>query len=655
MTTDTEVAPYGSWRSPVTAESLTAQAVTLSEPRLDGPDAYWLEGRPSDGGRCVVVRRSADGRTHDVTAAPFNVRSRVHEYGGGAYDVAGGVLVFCNFDDRRVYRLDVSDTGTDPRPITPAGGLRYGDLRITPDRRSVVAVCEDHSREGTEPTNTLVRLALGDPNLDRETVLVEGHDFVSSGTVSRDGRRLAWVQWDHPNMPWDAAEVCVADLDDTGRPGGARVVAGGPGESALSPAWTPDGHLVFLSDRTGWWNLYALNESLESPAPEALWPADHEFFGPQWMLGSSSYALTDDGTVVCCWYSEGYARLGTIDLATGARRSLRSEATAVSAVRTSGAATLLILEYADRPAAVVSLELDGSDRVTVLREAGPRLLAADLVSRAEAVSWQSPDGEQVHGFLSPPRNPRFVGPDDERPPLIVLSHGGPTGMSRPIFDLGTQYWTSRGFGVLAVNYRGSSGYGRAYRDRLRGQWGIVDVDDCTSGAVAMATAGRADPRRLVIKGGSAGGFTTLAALAFRDTFAAGTSYFGVSDLESLALDTHKFESRYLDGLVGPYPARADLYRARSPIHSVDTITCPLLLLQGADDEVVPPNQAESMAAAVRAKGLPVALIVFEGEGHGFRLAENVIRATEAEAYFYSRVFGFDLADDVPPVEIDNLV
>ena len=416
---------------------------------------------------------------------------------------------------------------------------------------------------------------------------------------------------------------------------------------------------MFISDRTGWWNLFATDvgaapDGGQPAEPVALWPADHEFADPQWVLGMSSYGITDDGTLVCSWTADGYARLGTLDLGSGERVEIDHDATAVSSVRVGGASGLLVLGFSDRPTALVGLDLAEPTSLAVVREAAPRRLDPALFSVAEAVTWHSPDGEEVYGFYSCPHHPGFRGEDGELPPLVVMSHGGPTGMSRPIFDLGLQFWTTRGIGVLTVNYRGSSGYGRAYRDRLRGSWGVVDVDDCASGAVAMASLGRADPHRLAIRGGSAGGYTTLAALAFRDVFTAGASLFGVGDLESLARDTHKFESRYLDGLVGPLPEARDIYRERSPIHHVDQIRCPMILLQGRDDKVVPPSQAESMAAAVRAKGLPVALLVFEGEGHGFRKAETVVRAFEAEAYFYSRVFGFDLADEVEPVEIENL-
>jgi len=654
-------APYGSWHSPVTAVSLTAGTVTLSEPRIDGSDYYWLEGRASEGGRVVVVRRTPDGVTEDVTAPPFNARSRVHEYGGGAYDVDGGVLVFCSFDDRRVYRVDIDPTSrsgastgaADPQPITPAGSLRYGDLRLDSANRAVFAVCEDHGGDG-EPANRLVRLDLDGANEDGGAVLVEGHDFFSSPTPRPDGGWLAWVQWDHPDMPWDGTELCVAEVSEDGALSGERVVAGGRRESVQQPVWAPDGRLVFLSDRTGWCNLYAADVRDPAGDPLALWPAEHEFAGPHWMLGMSSYAISESGSLLCSWLDDGYARLGMVNLGTGECVSVDSDVTTVDSVCVGGGTGLLTVGYADRPAALIRLDLTSPDQPHVLRRSATAELDPQLVSRAEPVTWPGHGDADVHGFYYAPRNPAHTGPDGELPPLIVMSHGGPTGMSRPPFDPGYQYWTSRGFAVLDVNYGGSSGYGREYRERLRGLWGVVDVDDCTSGALAMAGTRRADPHRLAIRGGSAGGYTTLAALTFRDVFHAGASLFGVADLEALALETHKFESRYLDGLVGPYPAARDVYVERSPVHHVDRLSCPLILLQGVEDRVVPPGQAETMAAALRARGLPVAMLLFEGEGHGFRKAETVIRAFEAEAYFYSRVFGFDLADEVEPVEIENL-
>jgi dipeptidyl aminopeptidase/acylaminoacyl peptidase len=652
------VAPYGSWSSPVTAASLAADTINVYEPRFDGPDVFWLEGRPSDGGRVVVVRRSADGQTKDMTAAPYNVRSRVHEYGGGAYDVADGVLVFSDFADRRVHRVQLTADGptATPEPITPAGALRYGDLRLVAGGTAVLAVCEDHgsAEAAGGPANRLVRLELSGENADGGTTLVEGHDFFSSPTLSPDGRRLAWLQWDHPNMPWDGSELCLADVDGDGGLGAPIRVAGGPAESVSQPRWAPDGRLVFLSDRTGWWNLYACDVTNGGHEAEPLWRADHDFADPSWTFNMSSYGISPDGQLLCRWLDQGYALVGSLDLDSGERADIDLRITANRSLVVGQESALLVVGYADRPSALVRIDLTAPTEFEVLRTSSSTAMPSGLVSVAEPMAWEAPDGDDVYGFYHPPVNAAYRGPEGELPPLIVMSHGGPTGMSSPVFDPQVQFWTTRGFGVLTVNYRGSSGYGRAYRDALKGRWGVVDVDDCTSGAEAMASQGLADRQRLAIRGGSAGGYTTLAALTFRDVFTAGASLFGIADLEMLARDTHKFESRYLDSLVGPYPAARDLYVERSPIHHVDQIRCPMILLQGRDDPVVPLNQAESMAEAVRAKGLPIALVVFDGEGHGFRRAPNVARAYEAEAYFYGQVFDFQLADNVEPVEIENL-
>jgi dipeptidyl aminopeptidase/acylaminoacyl peptidase len=644
-----QTAPYGSWPSPVSAKSLTAEVVRLSEPRLDGTDVYWLEQRPSDGGRSVVVRRTPDGRSTDVTGAPFNVRSRVHEYGGGAYDVRDGVLIFCNFDDTRVYRVEVGSE-SEPTPITPAGPLRYGDLRFWSDAPVISAVCEDHSGDG-EAANRLVQLDLVGENVDGGRVLVDGTDFVSSAAVHPDGRRIAWLQWNHPNMPFDGTELCVGEVPDDGRVEGTHAIAGGPRESVIQPRWSGD-RLIFVSDRSGWWNLYAHDDGADGPTP--LHRAEAEFGDALWSLGMSTYDVLSDGRIVCSWLVDDRHHLGILDTSTGELRPLLGDAIFVDSVRAAGDRIVVRAGYLDRPDELVQLDVRDLDRAEVLRASSTDTLDPAAVSVAEALTWAAPDGSTVHGFYYPPRNLGYDGPDDELPPLLVMSHGGPTGLTTSAYERTRQFWTTRGFALLDVNYGGSTGYGRAYRDRLIGQWGIVDVDDCVSGAEALVAMGRADPARLAIRGGSAGGYTTLAALTFRDVFTAGASHFGIGDLETLARDTHKFESRYLEGLIGPYPERRDVYLERSPIQAVERIHCPMILLQGREDQVVPLNQAESMAAAVRGKGLPVALLIFDGEGHGFRRSENQIRALEAEAYFYSRVFGFTLADDVEPVEIENL-
>lgn len=639
-------APYGSWSSPVTIQMLTAASVGLGIPAVDGRDLYWTESRADQGGRSSLWRQTADGVTTELTPAPFYVRNQVHEYGGGDFAVCDRVVAFCAFDDGRVY---VIRDGGPPQPITPAGrGLRYGDLRVHPAQGMILAVREDHGGAG-EPANTVVVLALEGPNDDGGQVLCAGADFYSTPELSDQGL-LAWVEWDHPAMPWDATRLRVGRLDGS-RVTEVSTIAGGgsdaDGESAVQPRWTPSGTLVFLSDRSGWWNLYTVTDSEAKPVHEA----EAEFCGPQWRLGEKPYAVIDDDTVLCTWLRCGTTGVGRLTLSTGDLDSIAAGAgtTAVACGRGIGAA---VLAYEDRPPALARLDLETSSWSEVSRSSDIRL-DPGMVSVARPVSWSS-DAGPVFGWFYPPTNAGMAAPSDTLPPLITSSHGGPTSFSPARFSLGVQYWTSRGFGVLDVNYGGSTGYGRMYRNRLKGNWGVVDVADCAHGAVAMGEQGLADPKRLVIRGGSAGGYTTLRALTATNVFTAGISLFGVGDLEALGKDTHKFESRYLDGLVGPYPEAAELYRERSPISHVDDLSSPLLLLQGSEDKVVPPNQAETMAAAARAKGLPVALIIFPGEGHGFRRAENIRAAIEAELYFLGRVFGFTPADHLPAITIENL-
>lgn len=623
------VTPYGSWVSPIAVTDLTAPGVVgLSDTLLDGDDLYWLESRADEGGRVALCRLRA-GAVIDLVPE-HNVRSRVHEYGGGALGVRDGVVAFSEFTTGQVWV--VRDGAA--RPVTPAGSWRYGDLRLHPERGLLLAVREDHGGEG-EPVNTIVALSLDGENPSGGRVLCAGADFYSSPELSDDGR-LAWVEWNHPAMPWDATRLCIAPLAVTADGpvlGQAATVAGGPAESVVAPGWLPDGRLLLITDAGGFWNLAVWDGS--SLAPVTGVP--HDLASPQWGLGMRPYAILDAGRLVCAPIIEGRATPHEVDLATGALTDLGFGCTDTGWLTAFGGRVACVVGRPTAPRAV--LEWSGREEPHVVVAGARTELPARLISRAEAVTWAGPEGP-VHGWFYPPTNPEFRAPDGELPPLLVLSHGGPTALAMADFALGYQFWTSRGFAILDVNYGGSTGYGRAYRQRLDGQWGIVDVRDCVDGALALAAVGRVDRRRLAIKGGSAGGYTTLRALTTSDVFAAGVSRYGIGDLTALATDTHKFESRYLDGLVGRWPEAEAVYRERSPINHVDALNCPMLILQGADDKVVPPNQAEAMASAVSAKGLPVELIVFEGEGHGFRKAETIQRALEAELAFYGRVFGF---------------
>ena len=614
--------PYGSWPSPLTASRVTAGALRLDHVQLDGEDVYWVEGRASEGGRYVIVRRTADGAIIDVTPTVFNVRTRVHEYGGAAYTVDRGTIYFANFADQRIYR---QRPGAVPEPITAEGGF-YADFRVDRTRDRLISVREDHSKAG-EAINTIVAIGGG------ETVLVSGADFYSDPIVSPDGASLAWLQWHHPNMPWDGTELCVARFETDGTLGPARTIAGGATESIFQPEWSPDGTLYFVSDRSGWWNLHRLlNGEVEVVHAMAV-----EFGKPQWTFSMVTYAFMSAERIAATYTQGGRWQLALIDTRSRTCTPVPLPVQPLESIHATADAIYFIGGSATEANAITRLAL--ADRSTeVLRSASAERIEPAWISVPEAITFTAA-GRDVHAFYYPPVNPEAMAPVGERPPLLVLTHGGPTGASSDVLDSKVQFWTSRGFAVLDINYSGSTGYGRAYRERLNGQWGIADVTDAVGGAEAMVAAGKADPARLAIRGGSAGGYTTLAALTFHQVFKAGASYYGISDLEVLQQDTHKFESRYNESLIGPYPAAREVYVARSPIHFTDRLSCPIILFQGLDDKVVPPNQSEMMAAALRKKGLKVKYVTFEGEQHGFRKAENIIRALEEELAFYRDVFG----------------
>ncbi|HEV8374380.1 MAG TPA: S9 family peptidase [Actinomycetota bacterium] len=644
-----QVAPYGSWRSPISAELVAAGGVALEEVKVAGDAVRWLEGRPLEGGRRVVcgVAPGGGGEPQDLTPAGFNVRTRVHEYGGGSWAVHGDILFFANFDDQRLYR---QDPGSPPRPITPEpptlAAHRYADAAITPDGRVLVCVRERHEADGV--INELVTLPAD--GSEPPAVLAGGRDFYASPRLSPDGRRLAWLEWDHPNMPWDGTELKVAELSGGVPVGEPRREAGGPDESIFQPEWSPGGTLHFVSDRSGWWNLYRIQDG----QVEALAPMQEEFGHPQWVFGLARYAFLPGGRIACIHGLGPLQRLGVLD-PDGHLADLDLPFTAFypPQLRAVGDRLACVAGSPTRDAAVVVIDPAGG-QVEVLRQSGDQEFDPGYLSVPRQIEFPTEGGRTAYALYYPPANRDFTGPDGERPPLLVTSHGGPTAEVVSLLADGYQFFTSRGIAVVDVDYGGSTGYGRAYRQRLAGRWGIVDVDDCVAAARFLADGGEVDPRRLAIRGGSAGGYTTLCALTFRDLFAAGASYYGVADAEALARDTHKFESRYLDRLIGPWPQAAELYRQRSPIHHTERLSCPVILLQGLEDEVVPPAQAERMAAALDAKGIPHAYLAFPGEQHGFRRSENIKRAVEAELYFYSRVFGFELADPVEPVPIAHL-
>ncbi len=630
-------APYGSWSSPISAADLTAVTVGLSTGIVSDGVRYWTQAHPEQGGRVTLWREDADGRV-EVTPDAY-LRTAVNEYGGGEWTVAAGILVYSSWPDGSV---QVLEPGRPARRLAPGDDLRYAALQLDPARRLVLAVREDHTAPG-EPVTTIVALDLDSDNATGGRVLVAGADFYAHPTLSADGR-LAWVEWDHPAMPWDSTRIEVAPLDD---PTAARTVGGGAGVSALYPAWSPDGSLLFLADPGGFWNFHRW----DGEVTQVLYQSPADFCGPLWVLTPVPYAVIDAHRIGCSVTVHGYASLAVIHHGTTepARLAL-IESDAVSATVTGGGAVALaLLGYPDRPSALVEVDWD-SGGLTTVQASSQRVLDPALVSRAEAITWQGPLG-QVHAWYYPPTNPEFAAPDGELPPVQVWSHGGPTSFSGPEYRLATQFWTSRGIGIVDVNYGGSSGFGRAYRERLRGNWGVVDVRDCGDAALTLVERGLADPARLSIRGGSAGGYTTLAALTSTEVFSAGISLYGIGDLETMATDTHKFESRYLDGLVAPYPEGRQTYLDRSPIHHLDRLSCPMLILQGGQDKVVPPSQAEQMVAAVRAKGLPVAYVLFEDEGHGFRRAENVIATAQAALAFLGEVHDFSPDDPLPVLDL----
>lgn len=700
------VAPYGSWKSPITTDLITSASIGLGQIALDGEDIYWSELRPSEKGRNVIVRRTAKGEITDVTPNNFNVRTRIHEYGGGGYFVADGTVYFSNFADQRLYRQTL---GGEAQPLTGEVAMRYGDGILDVKRQRIICACEDHTTDGREPVNKIVAINLyqadkGDnthsigvssvqssepvqliepvqssempvqpnempvqpsemplqssetPNLDdadvkadNQQVLVSGNDFYTSPRLSPDGTQLAWLTWNHPNMPWDSAELWVGDVQADGSIGDIKKIAGGVNESVCQPEWSPDGTLYFIYEGTGWWNLFRWQNGRIQPLAEM----DAEFGKPQWILGTSTYAIESANRIICSYTQQGIWHLASLDIATGKLEKFDLPYTEINGVKVARGKAVFTGGSPTQPTELVQLDCSTGTR-TMLRRASEVKVDTGYITRSQSIEFPTTDNKVAYAIFYPPQNQDFTAPAGEKPPLLVKSHGGPTAATSTSFSLSIQYWTSRGIAVLDVNYGGSTGYGREYRQRLDDRWGIVDVDDCVNGARYLVEQGLVDGNRLAISGGSAGGYTTLCALTFRDTFKAGASYYGVSDLEALAQDTHKFESRYLDRLIGAYPQMKELYVQRSPVHFTENLTCPVIFFQGLEDKIVPPNQAEIMVEALRKKGLPVAYVPFAGEQHGFRQAENIKHALEGELYFYSRVFGFALADDVQAVKIDNL-
>jgi dipeptidyl aminopeptidase/acylaminoacyl peptidase len=621
-------APYGTWHSPLAAADLARSAISLNYVQVSEGVPYWVESRPAEGGRSVIVTSAANGAVRELTPPGFNVRTRVHEYGGTPYALSRGTAYFSNFVDQRLY---AHRPGEKPAAFTPEG-YRYADFELEGGARHLFCVREDHTGGG-EPKNAIVVVDTTEGGPGR--VLFDGSDFVAYPRVSPDGRRIAWVAWDHPNLPWDTTTLYVADLTDSGL-SGITALTTGTDESVVEPRWDTDGTLYFVSDRSNWWNLYRYKDHRVSP----VFAFEAEIASPLWTLGQSNYALTGDGRAVVRYTIAARDELGVVSLTSGKLSRLDLPFVGWSNIQlVSPETAVAIAASPTEEAAVVTVDL-GTGSQRVLRVPGSLKLETPFISIAESIEFPTAGGLTAHAFYYPPTHPDFSGPEADKPPLVVKVHGGPTSHSKAELTMASQYWTSRGFAMLDVNHGGSSGFGRAYRERLNGNWGIVDVGDVVAAAKYLIEQGRVDANRAAIRGGSAGGFTVLAALAFHDVFKAGANYYGVSDLEALARDTHKFEARYLDRLVAPLPEGREVYEARAPIRHLENFKAALITFQGVEDKVVPPDQSRAIVAAVKAKGIPVAYIEFEGEQHGFRKAENIVRSLESELAFYGRVFGF---------------
>ncbi len=645
-------APFGTWKSPISSELIVAKTVGLGNPMILADVIYWLESRPNEAGRNVIVRL-LEGQATDLNAAPSNARSRVHEYGGGAVLVTEEQVFFTEFKDQQIYCIDTQGGGG-VRPVTGTAGLRYADYIFDARRKALIAVREDHRNAdpavGQQCVNSIVWVDLRTPG---ERVLVSGSDFYSNPRLSPDGTRLAWISWNHPNMPWDGCELWVAEVSENGQLSGQTRVAGGDSESIFQPQWSPAGVLYLVAEYSGWWNLYRCNGA--GQPLEQMTRLEAEFGLPMWSFGQSTYGFVAPTQILCTYSERGESRLALLDTVTLSLQTITTPFSAIGSISASAGRAVFagasprsfgVIAHFDLATLQIS-ELTRSSELDLNELSG-------YLSVPQAIEFPTEHQMTAHAFYYPPTNQDYRAPKGELPMVLVKSHGGPTGSSSSVLKLGYQYWTSRGIGVLDVNYGGSTGYGRAYRQRLNGSWGIVDTDDCVNAARFLVSQGIIDGDRLMISGGSAGGYTTLCAMTFRKLFKAGASYYGVSDAEALAKDTHKFESRYLDSMIGPYPSRRDVYIARSPVHFADQISSPVLFLQGLEDAVVPPSQSEAMFKALLANKIPTAYLTFEGEQHGFRKAENITRALEAEFYFYGKVFGFEPADKIAPVKIENL-
>jgi dipeptidyl aminopeptidase/acylaminoacyl peptidase len=619
---------FGSWSSPITAEIVAAAAVPLSEPRVDGEDIYWIEGRPLERGRGVIMLRRADSTPTCVTKDPFDARTQVHSYGGGAYAVENGIIYFVNYSDGQIYRQTGADAA--PAQITSSRSAFFADLCVDRRRNRLIAVKEE--RPNGDVVKAINKLVAVDIASGTEMVLDDAYDFYSSPNLSTDGCKLAWLGWRHPDMPWMCTHLYVADVDAHGLVNKRRI-GSGTNESIFQPQWSPDGRLYFISDRTGFWNIYRS----DGPGVQEMLRRDAEFGVPQWIFGLSTYAFVSAETLIYCFTKQGSWYLGRLDTRTLAANDFISEFASLAGLRATKKSAVVLCSSATAPPAIATVAVDSGTVSPFVYSIERKCLEAlePYFTRPQAIQFPTADGDTAHGFYYPPGNPDWQAQAGDKPPLIVRSHGGPTSAATCALSLSLQYWTSRGFAVLDVNYRGSTGYGRKYRDRLYGQWGVIDVEDCIAGATYLASRGEVDGRKLLIAGGSSGGYTTLCALTFHDVFAAGASYYGIGDVAALATDTHKFELHYMDWLVEPYRPGSALYHDRSPMNFVDRLAAPVIFLHGEDDPVVPLSQAQTMFSALQTRDIPSCLIVFQGEKHGFKQAAHIRQALEAELMFYA--------------------
>jgi dipeptidyl aminopeptidase/acylaminoacyl peptidase len=647
-----KIAPFGTWKSPITTDLITSDSISLIELALDGQDIYWIESRPMEGGRYTIMHRDSYGIIAECTPPDYSARTTVHEYGGGAFTVADGVVYFVNYKDQQLYRQRNDEL---PEHLTCGEGYRYADLIVDKKRNRIICIREDHTGEG-EAVNTIVGVNLDGG--DNGEILVSGNNFYSSARLSPDGSKLAYLTWNHPNMPWDGCELWVEDLlpvksnfQRESLPSlNRRLIAGSTRESIFQPEWSPDNILHFVAEDTGWWNLYRW----KNVKVEAIYPMEAEFGEPQWVFGMYTYDFVSATKILCCYSQNGNWKLNWLNTRSKKLTPILPEYTEFSDIRAGKGFAVFMAGSPIKPIAITRLDTE-TGKTETIKQAFKVTVEPSYLSVLQSINFPTTAGKEAHANYYPPTNKDFSSPEGEFPPLIVISHGGPTSASGTSLRYNLQYWTSRGFAILDVNYGGSSGYGREYRQRLNGNWGVVDVDDCCNGALYLVKKGLADPDRLIIRGGSAGGYTTLACLTFRNNvFKAGASYYGLSELEIFVRETHKFESRYMFSLLGAYPENKNIYFERSPINFTKNLACPMILFQGDEDKIVPPSQSQIMFEAVRTKELPVAYLVFKGEQHGFRKAESIKRSLEAELYFYSKIFEFDPADPIQPIEIENL-